>query len=63
MGLRVVFLSMWKFIKSLFAAIFSSGETRFLCDTCRYDYGNACRRPERPNATKCPDYKPGGKAN
>jgi hypothetical protein len=30
---------------------------RPLCDTCRYDYGNVCKRPERPNALKCPDYK------
>ncbi len=30
-----------------------------LCDTCRYDYGTACMRPERPNAYKCPDYKRG----
>jgi hypothetical protein len=30
----------------------------FLCDTCRYDYGQACRRRERPNAAQCPDYKP-----
>ena len=28
-----------------------------LCDTCRYDYGDACRRPERPNAIRCPDYQ------
>ena len=28
-----------------------------LCDTCKYDYGDACRRPERPNAITCPDYK------
>lgn len=32
----------------------------FLCDTCQYDYGDACRRPERPNATVCPDYKTRG---
>lgn len=32
--------------------------TRYLCDTCRYDYGTACSRPERPNAVQCPDYKP-----
>lgn len=31
--------------------------SEFLCDTCRYDHGNACTRPERPNATQCPDYK------
>ena len=30
---------------------------RPLCDSCRYDYGNVCRRPERPNAMRCPDYK------
>ena len=30
---------------------------RPLCDTCKYDYGNVCTRPERPNALKCPDYK------
>jgi len=28
-----------------------------LCDSCRYDYGNVCKRPERPNARRCPDYK------
>lgn len=28
-----------------------------LCDTCKYDYGDACTRPERPNARRCPDYK------
>jgi hypothetical protein len=32
--------------------------TEFLCDNCRYDYDAACRRPQRPNAVKCPDYKP-----
>lgn len=30
---------------------------RYLCDTCKYDYGDVCRRPERPNAITCPDYK------
>lgn len=30
---------------------------RFLCDSCRYDYRDACRRPERPNATLCEDYR------
>jgi hypothetical protein len=28
-----------------------------LCDTCKYDYGTVCTRPERPNATRCPDYR------
>ncbi len=30
---------------------------RPLCDDCRYDYGNVCKRPERPNALRCPDFK------
>ena len=33
----------------------SGGE--FLCDTCLYDHGSACTRPERPNARRCPDYR------
>lgn len=33
------------------------GRGEFLCDTCLYNYGSACERPERPNAIRCPDYK------
>lgn len=33
------------------------GGDRFLCDSCVFDYGNVCNRPERPNATQCPDYE------
>jgi hypothetical protein len=33
------------------------GKPPFLCDTCKYNYGDVCHRPERPNATRCPDYK------
>ena len=29
----------------------------YLCDSCKWDYGDACSRPERPNARTCPDYK------
>lgn len=32
----------------------------FLCDSCRYDHPHVCRRPDRPNALECPDYKPRG---
>jgi len=32
---------------------------RILCDTCKYDYGVACTRRERPNATRCEDYARG----
>ncbi|MGI6457380.1 MAG: hypothetical protein ACOX5R_17425 [bacterium] len=28
----------------------------FLCDSCKWNYGNICNRPEKPNALKCPDY-------
>ena len=38
----------------------TAGAGEFLCDSCRYDYGSACTRPERPNARKCPDYKRAG---
>ena len=31
---------------------------RFLCDSCRFDYGDVCRRSERPNAIRCDDYRP-----
>lgn len=41
----------WAFLRSVIPG------GRPLCDTCKYDYGNACRRPERPNATRCPDYR------
>jgi hypothetical protein len=37
--------------------IFAAGSKRYLCDTCKWDYGNACKRPERPNALTCPEYK------
>ena len=37
------------------AGVFRS--SAYLCDTCKYDYGDACKRPERPNAKVCDDYK------
>lgn len=33
------------------------GRGEFLCDDCKWNYGNVCTRPERPNATSCPEYK------
>ena len=30
---------------------------RFLCDSCKYDLDRACKRPQRPNATLCEDYR------
>ena len=29
----------------------------FLCDSCKYNHPNTCSLPDRPNATRCPDYK------
>lgn len=44
-------------IAEFFRRLFATGSKRYLCDTCKWDYGNACTRPERPNALTCPDYK------
>jgi hypothetical protein len=46
---------LWRWLKSALRSL--APRVRPLCDTCRYDYGNACTRPERPNAMRCPDYK------
>ncbi|MDF1839032.1 MAG: hypothetical protein P1V35_14280 [Planctomycetota bacterium] len=40
-----------------FRRLFALGGSSTLCDRCKWDYGDACRRPERPNATSCPDFK------
>jgi hypothetical protein len=31
--------------------------TKFLCDSCKYNDARYCSKSERPNAIKCPDYK------
>jgi len=43
--------------RALFARLGSGGGGGYLCDRCKWDYGDACRRPERPNARSCPDFK------
>lgn len=35
----------------------SGSKIEFLCDSCKYNDARYCGRPERPNATRCPDYK------
>lgn len=50
---------MWRRITAFFRNLFGVEET-ILCDTCKYDFGSACTRPERPNATRCPDYRRAG---
>lgn len=37
------------------------GRDIFLCHTCQWNWRSACNRPERPNATWCPDYHKKGK--
>jgi len=49
--------SLWQRMSLALRRMFARSGGNHLCDTCKYDYGNACRRPERPNARTCPDYK------
>jgi hypothetical protein len=28
-----------------------------ICDSCKWNWRSSCHRPERPNATWCPDYE------
>ncbi|HJX69365.1 MAG TPA: hypothetical protein VJ406_04025 [Dehalococcoidia bacterium] len=37
------------------------GMSILLCGNCKWDWRSACHRPERPNATWCPDYVKKGK--
>ena len=53
---------LWWRVKEVFRKILLH-DPKFLCDDCRYDYGNACTRPERPNARQCPDYKARGRGS
>lgn len=50
-------MPLWRSIAEFFRRLFALSSKRYLCDSCRYDYGGACTRPERPNAVVCPDYK------
>jgi len=43
-------------LKDFFRRLFALGPSTPLCDSCKWDYGGVCKRPERPNAFKCPDY-------
>lgn len=38
----------------------SLGLNVILCDSCAWNWRSACHRPERPNATWCPEYKKRG---
>ena len=45
----------WRGLVSRLRAAWAPGQ--FLCDSCKYDHPRSCRRPERPNATVCEDYR------
>ena len=44
-------------LRALFGGLARSGSSGYLCDRCKWDYGDACKRPERPNARVCQDFK------
>jgi hypothetical protein len=50
-------LPLWRRITEALRGMLTLSSRRYLCDSCKWDYGNACKRPERPNALVCPDYK------
>ena len=50
-------MSIFRRIMEALRRMFALSSRRYLCDDCKWDYGNVCTRPERPNALKCPDYK------
>jgi len=51
MKLKRRLLRMWRVLRA------KAGTPKFLCDNCQFDYRDACKRPERPNAIDCPDYR------
>ena len=50
-------MALLEFLKGLVRRLFALGASAPLCDRCKWDYGDVCKRPERPNARKCPDYE------
>ena len=44
-------------LRGMLRRLFATGGSGYLCDHCKWDYGDACSRPERPNAVRCPDYQ------
>jgi len=50
-------MAIWNAIRDFFRRLAALGPSAPLCDTCKFDYGDACTRPERPNARRCPDYQ------
>lgn len=44
-------------LREFFHRLLGLGSAPPLCDSCRFDYGDVCKRRERPNARVCPDYR------
>ena len=44
----------WKRLASRLRTL--TGSQTFLCDSCKLNYGEVCKRRERPNAIVCEDY-------
>ena len=49
-------MSLWRMIRDFFRRLGGLEPSAPLCDSCKWDYGGVCKRPERPNAFTCPDY-------
>lgn len=49
-------MGIYKKFKQWWYLLFSSSE--FLCDNCQLDHPSTCVHTARPNATRCPDFKP-----
>jgi hypothetical protein len=43
-------------LKAFWRRLLALGPGAPLCDRCKWDYGDVCKRPERPNARRCPDF-------
>jgi hypothetical protein len=44
-------------LRAFWRRLLALGPGAPLCDRCKWDYGDVCKRPERPNARRCPDFE------
>jgi len=52
------FCLVYYFLKNRMSGNYSSdSNSKFLCDSCAYDYDRACYNRERPNVKSCNQYK------
>ena len=53
-------MAMIKFINLILQKIrgvLAFTKDEFLCDSCKYDYSNACHNSNKPNVKDCGEYK------